>query len=56
MIKSQSHNIIIVFFLDASSIECKAYQHHVIFDLWNNSKNFLPINRKIKNKNQILKY
>ena len=44
------------FFLDVSSIEHVIYWRRLVFILWNSWKNLLPINRKVKRKNQILDY
>ena len=43
-------------FLGASFIEHIFHQRHLVFDLWNGWKKFLPTSRKIRKKNQILKY
>ena len=44
------------FFLSVSWIEHTIYSYHLVFNLWNNFKNFLPKNRKMKRKNKIPKY
>ena len=46
----------LLFYLGTSSVERMSDQHCLVFDLWNEWKNLLPINKKVKIKNQIPKY
>ena len=52
----RGHNIIIAFFLGVSSVKRVILQRCLVFDLWNKWKNLMPIDKKVKKKNQIPKY
>ena len=43
-------------FLGASSVERVIYRRRLVFVLWNGWKNLLPINKKVRRKNQIFEY